>query len=181
MGICATDLRELIIRPTLRTLNDWSFSAENLLMGTAAQESHLGFRIGTDINKGMGLYRISAPTHLQVWDQYLVTDPELASRMRGLASQQQFLKSPHHELIINLSYATGIAWMIYKRHKLQLAEQPSVHQLAHYWLDYYYNRDERKIQQNQQTQTDAARLTEFENHYRKLVLREPSAAKALCA
>jgi hypothetical protein len=169
MGIYATDLRELIIRPTLVALNEWSQTAEDLLMGTAAQESQLGFRMHADDDSGIGLYRISTQTHTQVWDNYLITDPELASRLRGLASQQQFLKSPHNELIINLSYATGVAWMIYKRHNPAFSDNPNVHELATYWLHYYCTRDD---QPAQLMHSDDAKAERFIQSYHKLVLRE---------
>lgn len=169
MGIYATDLRELVIRPTLVSLNEWSQTAENLLIGTAAQESQLGFRMHPDNDSGLGLYRISAQTHTQVWDKYLITDPELASRLRGLASQQQFLKSPHNELIINLSYATGIAWMIYKRHNPMLSDNLNVYELATYWLHYYCTRDNEGDQITNSTDT---KIEKFIQSYRKLVLRE---------
>jgi hypothetical protein len=169
MGIYANDLRELVIRPTLLALNEWSSSAENLLLGTAAQESHLGFRMRSDKDNGLGIFCISAQTHLQIWDKYLVTDPELASRVRGLASQQQFLKTPHNELIINLSYATGIAWMIYKRHQLTLADDANAHDLAKYWLRYYCARDEQPVQK---MHGEDNQLENFVANYRALVLHE---------
>jgi hypothetical protein len=169
MGICAADLRDLVIRPTLLLLNEWSPTAENLLMGTAAQESQLGFRMHSDPLEGLGLYRISAQAHLHMWDKYLVTDPELASRLRGLASQQQFLKNPHNELITNLSYASGTAWMIYKQHQIQLPEKPSVQELAELWVAHYCSRNE----QNAQPLHNQKPLTEqFIQNYHKLVLRE---------
>lgn len=169
MGIYANDLRELIIRPTLVLLDEWSHTAENLLIGTAAQESHLGFRMHAENDNGIGLFRISAQTHTQVWDEFLVTDPELASRLRGIASQQQFLKSPHSELIVNLSYATGIAWMIYKRHKLMLSDNLNIHELANCWLHHYCSRDD---QADQITDSNEAKIEQFVQSCRKLVLRE---------
>lgn len=169
MGIYANDLRELVIRPTLLALNEWSSTTENLLLGTAAQESNLGFRMQSDKDAGMGIYRISAHTHVQVWDKYLITDPELASRLRGLASQQQFLKTPHHELIINLSYATGVAWMIYKRHHLRLADNFNTHDLAKCWLNYYCTRDDQCVQK---IRGEDAQIEKFIANYKELVLHQ---------
>lgn len=169
MGIYANDLRELVIRPTLLALNEWSLTAENLLLGTAAQESHLGFRMRSDKDNGLGIYCISPQTHVQVWDKYLVTDPELASRLRGFASQQQFLKTPHSELIINLSYSSGIAWMIYKRHHLTLADNLNVHELAKCWLNYYCTRDEQCVQK---THGEEIHLENFIATYSELVLHQ---------
>jgi len=167
MGMYAKDLRELVIRPTLLLLDDWSTAAENLLLGTAAQESQLGFRMQNKHTKGLGLYGISETTHIQVWDEFLVTDPELASRVRGLASQQQFLKFPHAELVTNLGYATGIAWMVYKRNKIQLPNENNIAGMANCWQTHYCNRNQHKLTCLPGIETD-----KFISLYRKLVLRE---------
>jgi hypothetical protein len=115
---------------------------------------------------GIGLYRISAHTHIQVWDNYLVTDPESASRVRGLASQQQFLKSPHAELISNLSYTTAIAWMIYKQHQLSMPDNLSTYELGKYWMDYYCKRDS---QHDQTTHGNNLSVDQFIDSYTKFV------------
>lgn len=171
MGISAEDLREFVIRPTLLLLNDWSHNTENLLVGTAAQESNLGCTLQSCNHSGTGLYRISAHTHLEVWDKYLVTDPESASRVRGLASQQQFLKSPHAELISNLSYATAIAWMVYKRHQLLIPDNLNTYELGKYWLDYYCKRDSQCDQapHDQTIHSNNACVDQFVESYDKLV------------
>ena len=169
MGIYATDLRELIIRPVLQQLNQWSPAAENLLLGTAAYESQLAFRLQNPNTTNLGLYSISPETHLNVWDNYLITDPDLASRVRGFASQQQFLKLPHHELITNLSYATSIAWMIYRSNRIQLPDEDDIYGLAKCWLHLYNTRDKHEMPSyNLQVQS----IEQFETQYRKLVLRE---------
>jgi len=56
-----------------------------------------------------GLFHITEKQHLKLWDDHLVKTPDLASKIRGLASQHQFLQTPHQELSINLNYATAIA------------------------------------------------------------------------
>ncbi|MDH4558335.1 hypothetical protein E8F11_24710 [Pseudomonas sp. BN417] len=110
MGIAASDLRQHVIRPTLLYLQRPSSTAESLLLGAAACQSALGTAL--DCGRGRGLYRISDERHQQLWDQHLAHDPELASQVRGLASQHAFLAAPHLELIVNLRYATAIAWML---------------------------------------------------------------------
>ena len=175
MGIYARDLRELVIRPTLQQLDEWSPAAENLLLGTAAQESGLGFRMQANDAEGAGLYCLCANVHIQIWDEYLIGNPELASRMRGLASQHQFLKSPHHELITNLSYATGIAWMVYKRHNLKLPNETNLHELANCWLTCYSTRDVQTPQilcDTQQVKHGDSVVDNFITNYRKLILCE---------
>ena len=139
MGIDANDLRELVIKPYLQGLGEHSGFAENLLLGTAAQESLLGAHCYCPQSKGLGLYRITAEKHQELWDRYLVQFPDLASQQRGLASQQQFLKNPHGELISNLIYSTGMAWMIYRRNLIDTNKPVEISTLAQLWAHYFDN------------------------------------------
>lgn len=110
MGIAASELSQFVIRPTLIYLGRHCASAEALLLGVAASQSALGSALHD--RRGHGLYRIGEMRHQSVWDQFLARDPELASLVRGLASQHAFLSGPHLELTVNLRYATAIAWML---------------------------------------------------------------------
>lgn len=133
----ACDLRR-VIRATLKQLGDWSPAAENLLLGTALQESGRNARLRE--GRRLGIYRIAPATHRAVWDKYLVCDPELASRVRGLAGQHCFLRDPHGELTTNLKYATAIAWMIYRRHGSELPDAEDIAGLARHWHRYFHSR-----------------------------------------
>ncbi len=62
-----------------------------------------------------GLFRMTEHQHQTLWDEHLVKDPDLASKVRGLASQHQFLNAPHQELNINLNYAAAIAVLALQR------------------------------------------------------------------
>lgn len=114
MGICEPELLGLVIRPTLRHMGLHSKRAEQLLLQAAAA-SELGHHLCPDRAKRLGLYRITSTQHRKVWDTYLVHRPELASTVRGLASQRAFLNNPDEELITNLGYATAIAWLLIQR------------------------------------------------------------------
>lgn len=118
MGIAACDLNQHVIRPTLFYLDRQCIAAEALLLGVAACQSSLGAAL--DNHSGFGLYRISAFHHQHLWDDHLASDPELASQVRGLASQHAFLGAPHLELTVNLRYATAIAWLLIENHHLAL-------------------------------------------------------------
>lgn len=131
------DLRR-VIRTALKQLGDWSPAAENLLLGTALQESGRNARLRE--GRRLGIYRISPATHRAVWDKYLVGDPELASRVRGLAGQHGFLCDPHGELATNLKYATAIAWMIYRRHGYDLPDAEDIAGLARHWHRHFHSR-----------------------------------------
>lgn len=139
MGICATELRDFVIRPTLVHLGSHSLAAENLLLATAAQESGLGFHLlqNSGDNKGLGIYQINEALHKDIWDSYLAFDPDLASTVRGIASQHDFLKQPHSELATNLTYSTAIAWLIYRRANVVLPKHYDIVALAQCWLNHY--------------------------------------------
>jgi hypothetical protein len=140
MGICAEELRAYVIAPCLEHLGEWSKSAENLLLGTAALESGMGFHLQTGEQKGVGLFQILPSLHTEIWDHFLVSDADLASKVRGLASQREFLVHPHAELATNLSYATAIAWMIYKYHQTHLPEANDTEGLAKAWAEGYHSK-----------------------------------------
>ncbi|MCL6272189.1 hypothetical protein M3P05_19905 [Sansalvadorimonas sp. 2012CJ34-2] len=167
MGISAKELRTLVIRPTLKHLNMWSETAENLLLGTAAQESGLGEHLRLDNHRALGLYQISPRMHRNVWDNFLALEPELASKVRGLASQREFLQHPHAELATNLSYATAIALMIYLRGGRSLPEKSgaSPERLGRFWHNNFHSKPQGTV-------------ADFINHYHSLVLeKETSQAR----
>lgn len=141
MGICPSELQHLVIRPTLEYLGEYSQAAQTLLMATAAVESELGFHLKNDHGgHGLGVYQISPRGHQIIWDQYLAKDPDLASKVRGLASQHEFLIQPHLELTTNLRYATAIAWMTYKRKQKSLPESDDILAMAKYWRRHFHSR-----------------------------------------
>ena len=133
--MCSTcDLRG-VIRATLKELGDWSPAAENLLLGTALQESGQDPRLRA--GRRLGIYRIAPARHRAIWDHYLVAHPELASRVRGLAGQHAFLRDPHGELATNLKYATAIAWMRYRQRRVKLPDATDIEALGHCWESCY--------------------------------------------
>lgn len=131
MGIAASELSEHVIRPTLLYLGRPSCAAEALLLGCAACQSELGSALHPHC--GHGLYSITEASHQQLWDRYLAQDPELASHVRGLASQHAFLVAPHLELTVNLRYATAIAWLLVEAQHLTLPAADDLLGLAQIW------------------------------------------------
>lgn len=131
MGIAASELCQHVIRPTLIYLGRHSPSAEALLLGAAASQSGLGAALHD--SHGHGLYRISERHHQQLWDCHLARDPDLASQVRGLASQHAFLAAPHLELTVNLRYATAIAWLLIETATTELPAADDLLGLARIW------------------------------------------------
>lgn len=109
------------------------------MLGTAAVESGLGFLLHLHHkgHHGIGIYQIQPDDHHALWDEWLAFQPDLASLVRGLASQHDFLKQPDAELATNLRYATAIAWLLYERRGLKLPRHADLAELASAWLNYY--------------------------------------------
>lgn len=111
IGNLGNELRRLVIRPTLDYLKVDRPGAEDILAALALLSGN--FRGGADnAGDGLGLYGITPQQHRQVWDGYLAFHPDLASEVRGLASQRCFLQEPDRELVTNLAYATAIVWIM---------------------------------------------------------------------
>ena len=113
MYVTADYLRDQVIRPTLKYMGAWTAARETFLLNAAVSAPDVGLfcaRTG-----GLGLFNITAEQHRDLWDRYLAFNPDLASRVRGLASQRAFLSDPDAELQTNLSYCTAIAWLMQQR------------------------------------------------------------------
>lgn len=116
MQISNQDMLEYIIKPTLTALGcDKVTAASNLLMAVIDRKLK-----PKSLSMGLGIYHIDAITHQKIWDKYLAFNPDLASKVRGLASQRNFLANPHLELSTNLQYATAIAWILYVVHPREI-------------------------------------------------------------
>ncbi|MCP5019512.1 MAG: hypothetical protein GY938_30155 [Ketobacter sp.] len=136
MGINPLDFRQYVVRPTLKKLGAWTPSLENLLLGSAAQASQLGMELQCDA--GLGVYKIKRELHHRVWDEFLAFDADLASKVRGFASQREFLANPDMELAINLAYSTAIAWGVYALNKAEIPEdENNPEALAWCWYHYF--------------------------------------------
>jgi len=167
MSLSSSSLNQFVIQHTLKAMGICSKAIENLLLGTATIQENLF--LNSEMSTGIGVYGISKETHCQLWDDYLALDPDLASEVRGLASQHEFLKHPHIELATNLAYATAIAWMIYKRNGVTLPHPDDVEGLAQCWADSFV-----KI-----SDADDAKqplIDTFVSSYRKMKQDDPSLA-----
>ena len=118
MGINAQELNDYVIRPALAALDERSQFAEHYLLKLASKRSSYGEHlVASKQSDGLGIYAISPESHTALWDEYLAFQPDLASTVRGLASQRAFLENPHAELATNLVYASAIAWLLTQYHK----------------------------------------------------------------
>ena len=113
MYVTAEHLRDHVIRPTLEYMGVWTPDREAFLLNATTSAPDVGLFAAN--SEGLGLFNITAAQHRDLWDRYLAFNPDLASRVRGLASQRAFLSDPDSELQTNLSYCTAIAWLMQHR------------------------------------------------------------------
>lgn len=136
MSINCTQLKNEIIKPTLEHLGMYSESAVNLLLGTAAQESHMGKYI-KQISGGpaVGIYQMEPATHDDIHTNYLSYRPGLEDKVFEFLGNAPSTLAQH--LIGNLFYATAMARLHYLRVKEPLPKADDVEGLAEYWKDHY--------------------------------------------
>jgi hypothetical protein len=135
-GISASELQQHVIRPTLQAISLWSDAAEYLLLGTAAQESQLGYYLTQIHGPALGIYQIEPATHADVWQNYLEYQPYLAEKVQTLLSPFN-TQDKDQALITNLAYSTAIARIIYYRVPQPLPAAYDLPGLAAYWKQYY--------------------------------------------
>ena len=108
--INATQLRELVIRPTLQELDLHSIEAEHLLLMTAAHESNLGTYLKQIRGPALGIYQMEPATHDDIWSNFIKYRKQVSTNLRMLGGIQD---SP--ALIYDLRYATAMARIHYLR------------------------------------------------------------------
>lgn len=132
----AKQLRELVIRPVLKSLNAWSPAAEDLLLGTACQESHCGEyirQVGCSGNVGaFGVWQMELATARDIYDNYLRYKPDLCARVDALKGAKQTIGEA---LTMNAGYACALARIHYMRQPGNIPAD--VAGQAAYWKKYY--------------------------------------------
>jgi hypothetical protein len=124
----------LIVRPVLCHLELWSVAAENLLLGTAVQESGLRFLQQRGGGPARGVYQIEPRTESDLHDNFLKYRPPLRDKVLALLAP---VPSRHEQLVSNLAYATAVARLIYHRIPQQLPEAEDVDALGRYWKRHF--------------------------------------------
>lgn len=132
MAINAAQLRQQIVRPALKLMKLYSPQAEQLLMGTMAQESALGTYVyQVPSGPARGIFQMEPDTERDIWENYLAYRPELAEAVRKIKGT-----SPE-PLIWNLYYQVAMARLHYRRVAEPLPVLNDIPAMAQYWKRYY--------------------------------------------
>ncbi|MGE0289644.1 MAG: hypothetical protein AB7I42_25850 [Bradyrhizobium sp.] len=113
-GLDLDQLREWVIRPVLAHLGSTSRALEQLLLGTAIQESRGQYLKQLKGGPAVGLYQMEPATHDDIWRNYLAYHQALATRVRMLDLQMWYENSAE-EMAGNLYYATAMCAVHYLR------------------------------------------------------------------
>lgn len=128
-------LRNLIVIPVIQELGLYNDVAVNLLMGTAAQESHLGTylkQIGT--GPAVGIFQMEPATYKDIWTHFLSGKKELADKVKRFA----IMEPDAAEMVGNMYFACAMARVHYFRVRRPLPTDPNdVKALARYWKLFY--------------------------------------------
>ncbi|MBW7929812.1 MAG: hypothetical protein H3C57_00690 [Gammaproteobacteria bacterium] len=126
-------LRMYIVRPTLVAIGAWSKAAEDLVMGTAAQESRLTYLRQLGGGPALGFWQMEPATHDDIWNNYLSRKHDLATKVLGAAG---FASRPWSEaLVYNLRYAAGMCRVHYLRKPGAIPD--TLEGQADYWKAHY--------------------------------------------
>ena len=110
--IRSIDLRYYIVRPVLTDLGMWSEAAEELMLGTCAVESDLGYYLKQSKGPARGIYMVEPDTERDLWDNYILSHQGI---MRILTKYGVPYMPDDREMIWNLNYATAMARLVYWR------------------------------------------------------------------
>lgn len=152
-------LRELIIQPTLRYLEpqiNYSEDAVELLMMTAAHESHLGTYIQQVKGPAQGIYQMEPSTEEDIHRNFLEYKDRIAQDIAGLT----LISEIGDELQGNLYYATAMARVHYYRVPEKLPSRHDVEGMAKYAKRFYNSK------------LGKATANDYAQAYRRLVLGE---------
>lgn len=132
-----------VIRCALNALDMYSDAAEELLIGTAAHESHLGaYLMQYPRGPARGLYQMEPATLYDIYDNYLYRTDKKDLRIL-VAEITGVHKADILHLQFNPVYSTIMARLHYYRVPDPLPMADDIEALANYW-DTHYNRNPNK-------------------------------------
>lgn len=155
MGLDATQLRHEVVRPALESIDRLSVPAENLVMATAAQESHLEYIRQLGSGPALGLFQMEPATHDDIWTNYLASKPLLANLVRrSIETTAAYPEASR--LAWDLRYAAIMCRIHYLRVPEALPPGTDVPAMAAYWKQHY------------NTPAGAGTVEEFVENYRRV-------------
>jgi hypothetical protein len=138
MSINKNQLKNLITE-TLKESGLYSKAAVNLLLGTAAQESHLGRYIRQLKGPALGIFQMEPRTHDDIWENFLKYKlKKIEPRFKvGTVNRFHTNSATPDALVFDLKYAIIMCRLHYFRVSERLPKHDDIEGLARYWKRHY--------------------------------------------
>tara|TARA_R110001583_G_scaffold51915_1_gene161596 strand:+ start:501 stop:1019 length:519 start_codon:yes stop_codon:yes gene_type:complete len=159
MSLNLSQLREYVVVPALQQLGMYSLAAEQLVLGTIAQESHGSYLKQLGKGPALGLIQMEPATHRDLWVNFVKYKRAIRDALLVMTSDsvdecyEQNGWPDHVALIWNLRYAIAMCRVHYYRKPQALPEVHNIRALGEYWKDHY------------NTIHGAGTVEEFINHF----------------
>lgn len=129
-------IRMVLTRFELITSRDWVNNEDvvELLMLTAAQESHLGRYLMQIRGPARGVFQIEPRTLEDLIQNYLAYRDDLAAAIRAVHGKGM---DSEINLTGNLAFQICVARLIYRRAPAALPDKDDVESMAKYWKKYW--------------------------------------------
>lgn len=131
----AKQLRHFIVKPTLLELGMHSLAAENLVMGTAAQESRLLYIHQLGSGPALSLFQMEPNTYDDIWTNYLEYKEDLAETILNAVEVDQIPKA--ERMLWDLKLSAIMCRVHYRRVPKVLPAADNIPALAQYWKTHY--------------------------------------------
>jgi hypothetical protein len=139
MTINCEQLRTKIIQPVLVHIAPEippSLAAENLLLGTCAQESKMGtYLVQLGDGPAQGIFQMEPATELDITKNFLAFRKDLTNKIWAIIPESRGVDGT--DLAGNLYYAAAMCRVHYYRAPGALPEHDDIPGLAAYWKKYY--------------------------------------------
>jgi hypothetical protein len=133
MIMTPAECRQKVIVPALNAIGLWSPAAEDVMLGTALQES--GLRTTHQVGgPALGLWDMEPATHDDIWRNFLAFRAELSAKVKRLAVSAVALVQ---QLEQNHPYACAMARLKYYRSPAPLPAHGDIDGYAHLWKTVY--------------------------------------------
>lgn len=121
-------IRELCVRPALKTIGYHTEDAENIVMGTGLQESRFMYIKQNGGGPALGFFQMEPNTAHDIWDNFVDYKPVLRAKLAKLMAPQ-----PNRvlQLTSNIQYAAAMCRIHYLRQKGAIPS--SIDGMAEYW------------------------------------------------
>lgn len=143
MGLNLRQLRDHVVIPALEQLGMYSLAAEQLVIGTIAQESHGTYLHQLGNGPALGIIQMEPETHKDLWINFIKYNPKITAallRMTSDSVDECYSANgwPEHiALVWNLRYAIAMCRVHYYRNPQALPASNDIRAIGQYWKTHY--------------------------------------------